>query len=49
MTANLCWMRSSLLTSVDVIEFQTKDAYSRDEKVRVMLRTKLNSLVQREN
>jgi hypothetical protein len=25
---NLCWMRYSLLASVDVIEFQTTDAYS---------------------
>jgi hypothetical protein len=56
-------MRSSLLASVDVIEFQTQDAYSsldltnviynlcihsRDEKVKVMLRTRPNSLMQRE-
>jgi hypothetical protein len=25
---NLCWMRSSLLASVDIIDFQTTDAYS---------------------
>jgi hypothetical protein len=25
---NLCWKHSSLLASVDVIEFQIKDAYS---------------------
>jgi hypothetical protein len=25
---NFCWMRSSLLASVDVIEFQTTEAYS---------------------
>jgi hypothetical protein len=26
--ANLCWMRSSLLASVDVIKFQATDTYS---------------------
>jgi hypothetical protein len=59
--ANLCWMRSSLLASVDVIEFHTTDAYlsldetnvvynqsihSIDEKLKVMLRTTPNSLIQ---
>jgi hypothetical protein len=28
MATNLCWMRSSLLASVDVTEFQTTEAYS---------------------
>jgi hypothetical protein len=57
-------MRSSLFASVDVIEFETKDAYSSldltngiynvsihsgDEKLKVMLRTRPNSLIQREN
>jgi hypothetical protein len=56
--ANICWMGSSLLASVDVIKFQTTDAYSslditnviynlcinsRDEKVKVMQRTRPNS------
>jgi hypothetical protein len=56
-----CWMRSSLLASVDVTEFQTTDAYSsldltnviytlsihsRDEKLKVMLQTRPNSLIQ---
>jgi hypothetical protein len=60
-TANLCWMRSSLLASVDITEFQTTDAYSsldltnviynlskhsRDEKFKVILRTRPSSLKQ---
>jgi hypothetical protein len=55
-------MRSSLLASVDVFEFQATDAYSsldltnviydlcvhsREEKVKAMLRTRLNSLIRR--
>jgi hypothetical protein len=28
MDVNFCWMRSSLLASVDVIEFHTTEAYS---------------------
>jgi hypothetical protein len=54
-------MRSSLLASVDIIEFQTTDAYSsldltnamynlsihsRDEKLKVILTTRPNSLTQ---
>jgi hypothetical protein len=56
-------MRSSLLASVDVIEFQSMDTYSsldltnvihslsihsRDEKLKVMLRTRPNSLIYNE-
>jgi hypothetical protein len=54
-------MRSRLLASVDVIEFQTMDAYSsldiinamynlsihsREDKLKVMLRTRPNSFTQ---
>jgi hypothetical protein len=61
MAASLCWMRSSLLVLVGVIEFQTTDAYSklnltnamynlsihsREEELKVMLRTRPNSLTQ---
>jgi hypothetical protein len=36
---NFCWMRSSLLASVDVIGFHTTEAYSNLELTKVKYRT----------
>jgi hypothetical protein len=41
--ANLCWMRSSLLASVDVIEFQTTDAYANLDLTNTMYNLSIHS------
>jgi hypothetical protein len=39
----LCWMRSSLLASVDIIEFQTTDAFSSLDLTNVLYKLSIHS------
>jgi hypothetical protein len=39
MTANCCWMSSSLLASVDVIAFEAVEAYSNSDRTNVNCNT----------
>jgi hypothetical protein len=44
---NFCWMRSSLLASVDVIEFHTTEAYSYLDLIKVKYKTYKHSREER--
>jgi hypothetical protein len=44
---NFCWMRSSLLASVDVIEFHTTEAYSNLDRTKVKYNTYKHSFLYR--
>jgi hypothetical protein len=42
--ANLCWIRSSLLASVDIMEFQTTDAYYSLDRTGAMYSLSIDSI-----
>jgi hypothetical protein len=49
MTVNFRWMRSSLFASVDVMEFQTTEAYSTLALTKVEYNTNMHSRVEKLN